>query len=237
MALKDDLVDLKSDILSETQIIVSDAVNPVKTDIANLKTELSAATARVTSLEQKPAHLATGVPACIDKALKDLRSTVDSMDPAHKRIAFIGWSDGTSAEDRIKSMEAYMSKFPTFKPTNFGNDLVGPYNNKMLGKSSFVEFASADIAKKMLEKTNKGPTVDSKQIEIKKTKTKQQKTRNYFLIRASELIKEHPGSKGKEVKIVWGQRQVQVDLSLGFQQDKIDNGGAFSAPYDALVLP
>ena len=57
-------------------------------------------------------------------------------------------------------------------------------------------FSSFLVAALVLDAAMEGPVVNSVQIKIKKARTKQQKTRNYYLIRASEMLKEHPGAGG-----------------------------------------
>ena len=79
------------------------------------------------------------------------------------------------------------------------------------------------------------PPKDSKSIqaiEIKKAHTKQQKTRNYFLVRASALLAEHAQS---EAKIVWSERHGVVNDVIAFQQDKNGFSGIFMAPFSALT--
>jgi hypothetical protein len=65
--------------------------------------------------------------------------------------------------------------------------------------------------------------------------------RNYSLRRAEELIKAHASASGKETKINWktsdpGIRNIEVDGSIAFMQNKADIGGKFLPPFESLAL-
>ena len=79
--------------------------------------------------------------------MKDLQSAVNKLDPALRRVAFIGWPSSVTAEKRIEFMTSFMNtKCTGFKAIDMGHDFPGPYNNRVLSTASWIEFSSKDNA-------------------------------------------------------------------------------------------
>jgi hypothetical protein len=138
MALKTDLDELESKITSNVKLTVAEAVEPLQTEIDAVKTEMTALKARLETVEAHPPTSATPCSEMADKTLKELRSAVNSLDPAHRRAAFLGWPEGVSASERITHMKTFMtSKFPNYHVSEYLNHYTGPYNDRKMGTVSF----------------------------------------------------------------------------------------------------
>ena len=95
------------------------------------------------------------------KLVKDLQSMVNKLDPALRRVTFIGWPTGLSAEKRLELMGTFLdTKYKTVRFVDSGNDFTGPYNDRKLSKTSWVEFSNADTTKTFLK------TVTQNNVEI-----------------------------------------------------------------------
>ena len=125
-----------------------------------------------------------------------------------------------------------------------GHDYIGPYNDRKLSKTSWVEFSNTDTTKAFLKTVasdNAEITVDGSSVKVKPARTQIQKKRNYALIRASEIIKISGEGAGKNVKIEFKvpdskERHVTVDGVVGFCQNQNDTIGFFRAPFLALSI-
>jgi hypothetical protein len=227
MALKSDLEDFKIQIGQDTKVIVSEAVDPIKEEIHDLKS-------RVTVLEGAPPGLPSSSKhfAVMEKALSDL-------DPSHRRLSFIGLPESLSAEARIEKIESFLKdRFPTIRYAEVENKYSGPYHDRKLGKVAFVEFSTPNAAKRSLDKlVDANFQVNGTSISIKKARTKIQDKRNYSMRTACDMVKASPLTQEKSVTISWDDRQVLVDRVVAFKQGKDESGGTFMAPYADLNLP
>ena len=81
--------------------------------------------------------------------------------------------------------------------------------------------------------------IEDKILTIKRARTLLGSERNTNIRKAEELIKFSEKSSGKEVKILWLQkeRQVTVDGDIAFAQPPGEARGTFQAPYLDLILP
>ena len=229
VAMKTDLDEMGSKLASDTKVLVAEAVDPIKSEVYDLKQ-------RVTTLE------AGGPPdpkPSTQTSPPQLQKLVNSLDPAKKRVAFLGWPDTFSADARIKHIEALLSQHaPAMRVIDIDNIYQGPYGQRTLTKGAYAEFPSPDSARRALNllKDAKKEVGDTT-ISIKPARTKINSQRNYSLKKAEELIKSSPDSQGKQVSISWDTRAVTVNQADAFTQSKGDNGGTFLAPYDQLSLP
>ena len=173
------------------------------------------------------------------KPASDLHRLVNSLDPAKKRVAFLGWPDTVSAEARVKHIETLLSQHaPSLKAVDIDNNYQGPYDRRVLSNVAFAEFTSVDAARRALDYLkNANRQIGNVTITIKPARTETNSQRNYSLRKAEELIKASPESKDSNVKISWDSRAVQVDDTNAFTQSKRDTGGTFLAPYEHLSLP
>ena len=245
MALKTDLKEMKTEISQEIKISVAEAVDPLKSEMHELKTDMHNMKNRMTAVESTKSGDSTSDPAT-GKIIEDLKATVNKLDPALKRITFIGWPTAISEDERVSEMKKFVeSNLPMIQPADYGNRFQGPYSDRKLSNESWIEFGSVDTAKRCIKKIDhlgQGLKINGVTLKIKPARTKLQSKRNYALIKASELIKASPLTAGRDVKIEWKvegskDRQVTVGSDIGFLQGKDETAGSFMAPFGELVLP
>ena len=167
---------------------------------------------------------------------------IDQRDPAKRRIAFIGFPENAAVKERISNIDKVMKDmFPEVRFTTIDNFYSGPYNDRKPNQAAYVEFSSAEAAKHfdiiIKNKHSSKLTVGGVEIKVKPARTKVGQQRNWSLRKASELIKNHTESNGKEVTIDWKERQVTVNALVSFTQRKGDTKGTFVEPYLDLALP
>ena len=95
MVAKSDIDKLETRIVEKTRIMISEAVDPVKDRMEDFET-------RLTNVESRPS--AASVPPKI-------QAMINKLDPAHRRVAFVGFATTTSAEKRISEIEKLMENF------------------------------------------------------------------------------------------------------------------------------
>ena len=164
---------------------------------------------------------------------------MNTYDPANKRVAFIGWSDSTTIEDRIKDIEKSVKLHaPNFRILECDNFYNGPYNDRKPTKVAYAEFSSRDVAKRVLERIHGHEfKVGGNTIAVKEARTKLNGQRNFSLRKAHELIQASPETLNKTVTLQWKERRITVNKVVAFSQDKAETGGTFVVPYESIVLP
>jgi hypothetical protein len=233
MLLKSDFDEFKNQIAQQTSAIVSEAIDPLKAEVLDLKN-------RMQSLESQPP-----ASTAVNKQILELQKLVDQYDPAIKRIAFTGWPDSMAPEARINQVNAFVAQHcPGTRINDTGNFYTGPYNDRKIAKAAYVEFISPDAAKAALTKIKDIPfKVDGNcDIHMKPARSKLNGKRNFSLRRAEELIQAHASAAGKEIKLnfkteVPGVRNVTVNDEVAFIQTKGETGGRFLSPFENLALP
>ena len=213
-------------------MLVAEAVGPPKSEVFDLKQ-------RVVALEAAGPTDPNSLPTPVQTTPSELQKLVHSLDPAKKRIVFMGWPDTTSADARIKHIEALLSQHtPTLRTNDVDNIYQGPYSKRPLYKVAFVEFTSADSARRALDQLkDANRQVGDTTLSIKPARSKLNSRRNFSLRKAEELIKASPHCKDKSVSISWDTRAVTVDSTDAFTQGKQDPGGTFLPPFELLALP
>ena len=116
-----------------------------------------------------------------------------------------------SVDARIETVVKYMKDhFSSFRYVDVGCFYNGPYNARKLTKVVWVEFASVDTAqnfdKKVVESFIRLEN-GGKQMLVKPARTEMQKTRNYAVNEAKQLITNAPEPNGKSVEIDFGKYQ------------------------------
>ena len=236
MVVKEDLVKLKDEINVKTKDLIAEAVAPITSDIADLKTRMS-------NIETSGVSgSASSNSPSTNKTVKDLQQLLNNMDPARKRVALIGFTDTGDASTRVKSIETYMqTHFAQFKYVVVENFDIGPWSNRIASKASYIEFVSVDRASKFCKHvkatSNSKITISGCEIIVKYARTKFNEQRNTSIRNASDLIKKHIEGKDKSVVIKWDERQVEVNGTVAFEQLKTETGGSFKAPFGGIVLP
>ena len=228
-ATKSDIADLRREIAHETKISISEAVDPIKDDLKDVKTRLAAC-------ENRPASVATGsIPAGSNDKLAGI---ISSLDPSKRRLSFIGFSSHISAEKRISEITEFMVKqLPNYRAVAIGNIYNGPYNNRVLTQVAFVEFADNDTARlcaDAVKQQSASLKIEGSSIVIKPSISKLNLARNYSLKKAMELIKTDAAVATKTVVIK--DRNAMVDMEVAFIQSKDEVGGTFQVPFAHLVL-
>ena len=244
MALKTDLQEMKSEIGKEIKVTVAEAVDPLKSELHELKCELQEVKGRVSILEQPGTSSTDAQPATSPSsvALKKANAIINQLDPAKKQVALVGFPDNDDANARIKRIEEFMRvSFPQERFAAVDNYYAGPYGNRKLTKAAYVEFWSIDSATAFLN-TVKGSrssklSIRGADITVKAARPKIGGKRHYSLRKAEELVKSHETAKNKEIKIIWKDRIVEVDGIAVFTQGKDEIGGSFLPPYADLRLP
>ena len=256
MVSKTDLQKFEASIMKNTKVQISEAVDPLKADMCDMKervqkaeekwnTDALSLELRMGNIEKNPGVSSSSETVQPTKVVKDLQSMVNKLDPALRRASFIGWPTNVSAEKRMELMCGFMdTKYKKVRFVDCGHDYTGPYNDRKLSKTSWVEFSNTDTTKAFLKTVasdNAEITVDGSSVKVKPARTQIQKKRNYGLIRASELIKASGEGAGKNVKIEFKvpdskERHVTVDGAVGFCQNQNDTIGVFRAPFQALSI-
>ena len=162
----------------------------------------------------------------------------DKLDPAHRRIAFLGFDEKTTLEDRIKEIDAFLKKnWPSKKCID--HFYKGPYNDRKISKNSFVEFSNSEDAKQILKSIKDQELelkIESKAVMIKQARTQLNTTRNTSLRTAEQKIKEDAKAQNKEVKIEWKDRTVLCDKYEVFRQQKNELTGTFKGAFSSMSL-
>ena len=165
MASKKDLQELRKEVTKETKGIVSDAVHPLKSDLCEIRT-------RVAKLESAPIPgNSSAAPATMSAEVK---SILDSLDPAHKQIVFSGFPEKLPHAERIKLIQNFLNGIPDTPPFKTSGIIYkGPRNNRQETKMSFIEYGSTDDARALLKKIKELPCIlGGQNIKIKAGLTK-----------------------------------------------------------------
>jgi hypothetical protein len=243
MALKSDLVDLETKMTQHTTTIVTQVIDPIKASVLELQE-------RVKSLEALPPPPPPPLipPPTQSKEISALRGAINKLDPALRRVVFLGWPTDLDADKRIQEMEKFVrERLPRCHPIDYGNDYTGPYSDRKLSKAAWIELSNADAAKALVKLLGEGGPafqVDGVNLKAKAARTQTQKKRNYSMRKAEELIKSSELSANKQVKIEWKaeesgstDRRVLVDNVAAFTQGSNDLYGSFADPYKDLSIP
>ena len=175
------------------------------------------------------------------RELSTMQNFVNSLDPALRRVALIGFSESLSAGERVQKITVAMrSKHADAHFTSVGNFYSGPPHDQKLTKVSFVEFAVSHSMRFFLSKfgdDRKFILEDHTALSCKAARTKINNQRNHSLRKAEELLKASPLNVGKIAKIEWKDRKVIVGGADAFLQDKGETRGHFCAAFSSLSLP
>ena len=133
--------------MQETRLAIAQAVDPLKNEMCDVRD-------RAAKLEQSgPGSSKPG---------KKTLNLLNALDPAKKRVSFIGFPENTSAEARVEAIESALDEFPGFAQTSMGHFPSGPRGAGKLPKASYAEFATDGIAQAFLKAAGgKGKTATS----------------------------------------------------------------------------
>ena len=230
-ATKDDLKmalqTMKNEILDETntatKTAVTVAVEPLKDEVVDLKKRLS-------TLETKQVSAAS---------VQTGASTKGKDDPAFKKLAFKGIPEHLSAEERLRSITAWMENhFKNVRVKDVVNIYTGPFpNGRKLTGVTLVELSSSDVRRGVLEQIEKNKNeyvckLGNTSIDIRQALTQSASERNTFIRNVVTLLKKDARCKDKNVEpVLKGDRGVTVDGIYVFEQKKGKELGTFLSPF------
>jgi hypothetical protein len=225
---KEDLSTLRAEVVKETKVCISEAVDPLKTEILDVR-------ARLDKVEKSPGAAPLGSQSAYDKL-------ASAFDPARRRVSFLGMPQEWDASKRVEALNTFMAaQPPQFRTTDIGNLYQGPHNDRKLKAVSYVEFGSDDVAREFLKTLPQGvgnvKLDGGKTVSAKPGISKVNAARNYALRKAEEMLKADPGSAGKGVTADLKERVVKVGAHVAFAQLQKELGGTFAGGFAHLKLP
>ena len=164
-------------------------------------------------------------------------------DPARRRVAFIGFGAQTAVDERVSAMDNFIkSHFPNIRPScvNLFPDKTGQPS-----LHGFVEFGSPQQARMITEGVRSRKLVldGHAAVKIKPALTDIDKTRNWALSKAREIVQASPLNSEKSVTVQKGDRSGSVrgvyvnDIAAFTQADRFAKGWSFVGSYSHLKLP
>ena len=236
MATKQDLKESEARMERVVKEKISEAIDPVKDELVEIRADLATAKKRVADLE---ANSNANGSSSHSKEINELMRSMDALDINHKRIAFLGFPDSCQADHRIKEIERLINdKVQSIKPVRVQNSYKGPYSDRKLTRNAYAEYASVEEAKKALKAlTDVKFEVNGENVIIKLSRSKLQSNRNFALRKAEEILKPAGVSKGAAVVLNWEDRAVTVGGNVAFKQEKKELSGKFMGGYAHLSLP
>ena len=195
-----------------------------------------------------------GLQKQLDECIRQLRALQrqsNKHDPAHKRLAFIGFS-AVGGPVRVTAIKSFLAEnAPDYTPTighfTSYDDSTG---TRRISKVSYAEFPDPDSAKSVLASikskfpqcsdTNKGVKLEGigAQITVRHAKSQQNTDRDTALREAEKLVRGSAAASGKDVvRKAGSERAVTVNGEVAFKQGKKGLDGVFYSPFDSLQLP
>jgi hypothetical protein len=212
MATKDDISELKSDLLSHTEATVEKAIEPLKAEITEMKTRLSAVERRTNTI------------------------LFDPNDVAFRRVDLVGFKDSTNNEARIREVEAFITRFPKHRPVHYGTNMKGKWNDRQMTNSCYIEFGTTDARDAFFRDAKDVElSVNGAKIKVMTGISKFKRTRNWALMTAKDLISKTPNGNGAVADKK--ERVVKVGSQIAFTQLKHEAHGTFLHPFEHLSLP
>ena len=258
MALKEDVQVAQLEVVKQLRTEFRSEVDPLRAQAAQTEANVNKALDETKTLNNRLLVVEqTGSSAVVDARLKKLESQVAAMqrqnnrnDPAHKRLAFIGFSSGAGSETRKAAMDAFLKQYAPSQTAKTYGDFTSwssETNARVISRVSYAEFEDAKAVESALKSIkSKLPKCDkdavkltgSEHAKVRHAKTQQNIDRDTALRKAEELIKSSPAATGKTVERKGGaERTVVVNGETVFLQDKKGVSGTFYAPFEALTIP
>ena len=248
MVSKVDLQKMEVAIMKNTKAQISEAIDPLKSEIFDLKERVQNAEEKWSSdalslelrmgkIEKNPS---TSSQADTKTSLSpDIKNMIDNLDPAHNRITFSGFPVSMAQAERKKMIEEFFAGFQKLpKVSNIGLILKGPKNNRQATKLSYAEFYSRDDVSEVMKITKDSSfKIGDVSISPKKGLTKINGARNWALREAEKLIKEFMGGSQDDIKIDWKKRTIEKGTTPLFDQQPSDLKGTFLGACSSLTLP
>ena len=163
-------------------------------------------------------------------------------DAAHKRVSFIGFPANTPEFERIKSMQAFMTKHFKHVPIRFADNIAsdGPPGKSKVTLNGFVEVGSSHAVSIIMEKVKK----DNLKLDnlagviITRGISDLDRRRNWALHKAGELVRADNAGAGGNIATNKKDRNVMVDDQIVYsQKDRYDLDCIFECSFKHVLLP
>ncbi len=246
MAIKENIEVAKLETAKE----IRSEIAPLRESIADVDTKAAQALDETKMLHQRMVTAEQGQIREFDRVgrleseVQELKKQLQSLklnaggDPGYKRLAFLGLPK-VSYETRIAGMRGFMA-------THFKDVHIEACSVIFSGKRGehreatnvgYVQFASSDVRDhvlKIIEDKKHGCKIDGKQVDIKRSRTRNAGDRNRALQDAADKLKKITG----DVAIQWksGQRGVTVRGEYAYTQPDGTSLGEFAGDYAHLEL-
>lgn len=216
MATKEDM----KTMMQQTKELISNAVDPIKDELHEIRSRLSTVESRSKSL------------VGLDP---DIFQMLQQFDGANKQVVFSNFASSISPTDRIRIIDEVMSNFGNFSEYKTGHIFTGPRNQRQISKFSYVEFQSSDIASQFLQaaKNSAHLKIRDCELRLKASLTSVNRKRNWALRKAEEILKANSHAN---TKIDWKERVVSCKDEIAFKQSKFDLTGTFVDQFSSLSL-
>ena len=222
-ATKEDLTTLRTQMQSDTKVLVAQAVDPVKDEVSDLKT-------RLTTLEHQ---VNTG--ASSNSEVSSLQKMVGRLERElnSKKVTFIGWPATLDETSR----SAAVLKFVQDKVPTLASSITSQCSYEKFQKESgprtlsgvhSVEFSTPGQARKFLSKAkdlviqHAGSTID-----IKPPRNQQQTDRNNSLRDLLKKVQDsgRPNAKSAEIEWLATPRKIKIGQEVIYEQNLRGVGG------------
>ena len=163
------------------------------------------------------------------------------------RISFKGFEDGESLELRANIIAEFMkAHFPSEFYACIDTRMAGPNGKKKQTSETFLQFHTKQARERVLEQIKSGSfkCVNSKseKLEVSRAHTDWQRSRNYAMRKAEQMINESLvankiGNARVEYVADKDSRRIMVNSSPAFVQKREDPRGQFVGEFKELTLP
>ena len=163
MVTKQDLTTFKEEVAATVTLQVEQAVQPIKTQVEQLDERMKHCESRLNSGATKSQSL-------------------DPHDDAFEQIAFLGFPESASSQERFKAMEDFLSKYLMCRP-QLGNNHYGARGKRELKKSGYAQYVDSDARDQFFDMIEvKSFTCTGAKITVQKGKLLFYRHRDYIII-------------------------------------------------------
>ena len=244
-ATKSDLNTLHTQLTNETRQLVHNATQPLTTNVTALTQQLTTLTTRVITLEQRPpSSSTTPPPTALTEAFKRQQAALNKLDPATRSVVFIGFPTSFTAPQRLTFMKDFLHRHDphlTYATMDSVYQKDPTTHALTLTKVAYVELYSTTQRDNLLKAFKDTPPIltDGTTLRLDKKKTDTQRTRNWSLHHAHELLTKHHANANATVTINWKltdtrNRNVTVNNTPAFTQTPHELTGTFTDTYNTL---
>ena len=241
MALKEDIEVAQL----ETVKIFRQEIEPVKAHVAAIDTSVTQALDETKNLNERLTVVEAGQNRLngLENEIKELRARLEASpsvsfkkekhDPAFLQVAFAGFTEKTKDSEKVTALRGFMAKHFT------GIQVM--HVDHFNATASFVQLGTQKIQQNVCDEIrSKKLSLDSfSNVKIRPALTACDRSRNWALNTAKELIEKDPRSGGKSVEMKRAQeRGIYVGGRAAFRQEaRYDPRGVFVQDYADLKLP